>query len=483
MREPRRPAHARPVTANAVRPPSLSPAPERRPRHGSSLRRIVAAPASALLPGLGQLANGRRRAALAIGLPALALLALVTLVVRGMQPVELAATLVDPAVLRTLMTVSLVILIIRLVVVLHAFFDRRYLVRPTMLEGASLVVALGIVAAPHALGQWYAQAAEQAFGQFFQGGLVASERREEPQPSFATTPVGPAANQRLNVLIVGIDSRRGHNATLTDTMMLASLDRTLGTVSLISVPRDLVGVPLGNGDRFGPKLNSLYGYASRHPEEFPKGPMRTLQDAIGALLKVPVHYYAVMDFKGFVRMIDEVGGVDVHLKKPLVDPRYPGYGKQPDGLRIEAGDQHLDGVLALAYVRSRYAVDGSDFSRARRQQEVLVSLRDKLLEGGSVFYRLPALLETLGDNVRTDLPPSMLPSLAALLDSKRGKAVSSVVIERPLVKSGNRTPYGSVQIPRLKAIRAMAAALMPPPGTPPAEWPPADSTTATSATP
>ena len=163
-------------------------------------------------------------------------------------------------------------------------------------------------------------------------------------------------------------------------------------------------MPLGNGDKFGPKLNSLYGYASRHPEEFPKGPMRTLQDAIGALLKVPVHYYAVMDFKGFVRMIDEAGGVDVHLKKPLIDPKYPGL-KASGGLRIEAGDQHLDGKLALAYVRSRYAVDGSDFSRARRQQEVLVSLRNKLLDGGSVFYRLPALLETFGDNVRTDLPP------------------------------------------------------------------------------
>ena len=421
MREPRRPAHARPVTANAVRPPSEPPAPERPPRQPSSPRRILAAPASAVLPGLGQLANGRRRLALAIGVPALAVLALVTLVIRGTPPIELAATLVDPAVLRTLMTVSLVVLVLRAGIVLHAFFDRRYRVRPTVLEAASLVLALALVAAPHAVGQWYGGAAEQAFGQFFEGDMVASERGDEPLPSFATTPVGPSADQRLNVLIVGIDSRKGHQATLTDTMMLASLDRTLGTVSLISVPRDLVSVPLGNGDKFGPKLNSLYGYASRNPDEFPKGPMRTLQDAVGALLKVPVHYYAVMDFKGFVRMIDEAGGVDVHLKKPLIDPKYPGYGKQPDGLRIEAGDQHLDGVLALAYVRSRYSADGSDFSRARRQQEVLVSLRDKLLDGGSVFYRLPALLETFGDNVRTDLPPSMLPSLAALLDAKRGQ--------------------------------------------------------------
>ena len=412
----------------------------------------------------------------------MALVALVAMLVRWTPPMELAATLVDPAVLRTLMTVSLVVLAVRLGVVLHAFFDGRYQVRPTVLEASGLLLALGMVAAPHAVAQWYAGAAEQAFGQFFQGDMVASGRSEEPLPSFATTPVGPAADQRLNVLIVGIDSRKGHQAALTDTMMLASLDRTLGTVSLISVPRDLVGVPLGNGDKFGPKLNSLYGYATRHPEEFPRGPMRSLQDAVGALLKVPVHYYAVMDFKGFVRMIDEAGGVDVHLAKAIVDPKYPGLAKS-GGLRIEAGDQHLDGERALAYVRSRYAIDGSDFARARRQQEVLVSLRNKLLDGGSVFYRLPALLETFGDNVRTDLPPSMLPSLAALLDAKGTSSVTSVVIERPLVKSGNRSPYGSVQIPRLKAIRAMAAALLPPPGTPPADWPPAAAGASGAATP
>jgi LCP family protein required for cell wall assembly len=477
MRESRRPVHARPVSPNAVRAPSEPPPVERVPGRPSSLRRIVAAPASAVLPGLGQLVNGRILLALVIGAPVLATLAFVALVVRGTALVELAATLVDPAVLRTLMTVSLVVLAVRLMVVLHAFFDRRYRARPTLLEAAGLLLALGLVAAPHAVGHWYAGAAEAAFGRFFQVDLVASGSSAE-----APAPVAPADDERLNVLIVGIDSRKGHQAVLTDTMMLASLDRTLGTASLISIPRDTINVPLGNGDKFGPKLNSLYAYATRHPEEFPNGPMRALEDAVGALLKAPVHYYAVVDFDAFVRLVDEAGGVDVHLEKALVDPEYPGMRKT-GGLRIEAGDQRLDGALALAYVRSRHSADGSDFARAGRQQEVIVGLRDRLLEGGSVFFRLPALLDTFGDHVRTDLPPSMLPSLAAVLDAKGVDTVRSVVIQRPLVKSGNRSPYGSVQIPRIKAIREMAAALMPPPGTPSAEWPPADPTTARSTTP
>ena len=474
MREPRRPAHARPVSANAVRSPSQPPAPERVRGRPTSLRRLVAAPASAVLPGLGQLVNGRLRLALLIGVPAVFTAAAVVATFRGVPAVELAATLVNPTVIRTLMTLSLVLLVVRLIVVLHAFFDARYRVRPTLLEGASLVLALGLVVAPHVIGNWYAGAAEQAFGQFFQVDLAASKASEDAPP-----PVAPASDERLNVLLVGIDSRKGHEAALTDTMMLASLDRTLGTVSLISIPRDLVNVPLGNHNTFGPKLNSLYGYARRHPEEFPRGPMRALEDAVGALLAVHVDYYAVMDFKGFVRMIDEAGGVDVHLAKALVDPKYPGLSKV-GGLRIEAGDQHLDGDLALAYVRSRKAVDGSDFARAHRQQEVIVSLRNRLMNGGSLFVRLPALLKTFGDNVRTDLPPSMLPSLAALFDAKKADVVTSVVIERPLVKGATKAPYGSVQLPRLKAIREMAAALMPSPGTPPVDWSPTTATTAGS---
>ena len=82
---------------------------------------------------------------------------------------------------------------------------------------------------------------------------------------------GRPSDERINVLLLGVDSTDKRTATLTDTMMVVSLDPVGNTVSMVSVPRDLVNVPLGNGDVFGPKLNSLMSYADRHPDEFPKG--------------------------------------------------------------------------------------------------------------------------------------------------------------------------------------------------------------------
>src|SRR5262249_59201990 len=114
----------------------------------------------------------------------------------------------------------------------------------------------------------------------------------------------PADDERVNVLVIG----RRNDSPLTDTMMLVSIDRTLGTATLVSIPRDMVDVPLGNGDTFSMKLNALYGYVERHPDQFPNGAMRTLKDAVGALLGIRVQYYADMRFDGFVRMVELAGG-------------------------------------------------------------------------------------------------------------------------------------------------------------------------------
>ena len=145
-------------------------------------------------------------------------------------------------------------------------------------------------------------------------------------------------------------------------MMVASLDPVGHTVSLLSLPRDLIDMPLGNGDTFGPKLNSLMSYADRNPKQFPKGGMRTLEDAVGALLDIPIHYYARLDFRGLIKMVDAVGGVDIVAPRAFEDPGYDGYGLGRKGFSITAGKHHLDGADALAYARSRKALGESDFT-------------------------------------------------------------------------------------------------------------------------
>jgi LCP family protein required for cell wall assembly len=325
--------------------------------HPDDLRRTGGAILSAIIPGLGQLANGRWRPAALFFLPVAAVAIVAAGILRAAQPAKLLAWVVDPSVLHALMGASLVILAIRMLAALHAFFDRRYASRPGLAALAFLALSLGSVAAPHALVQWYGAAADQAFGRFFSGSSAQA----------SATFIPPRDDERLNVLIVGIDKTAERTATLTDTMMLVSLDRRTGSASIVSIPRDLVDVPLGNGSTFAPKLNSLYGFADRHPDQFPKGGLRALEDAVGALLGVRVHAYAELDFSAFVRVVDLAGGVEVHVARAIDDPDYPGYAGGPRGFAISEGDHHLDGITALAYARSRKGLGDSDFTRAARK--------------------------------------------------------------------------------------------------------------------
>jgi LCP family protein required for cell wall assembly len=258
-------------------------------------------------------------------------------------------------------------------------------------------------------------------------------------------------------------------------MMVASLDPVGRTISLVSLPRDLVDVPLGNGDVYGPKLNSLMSYADRHPDDFPGGGREALREAVAALLDGPIHYTATMDFVGFVKMIDAVGGVDIAVAEGFTDPAYDGYGLAGPGWSVEAGPNHFDGMSALAYVRSRKAEGETDFTRQTRQQEILLALREKFTAGGSLVFALPDLLEALGDTVRTDFPVDRLPAMAAIADEISADRIVRVVIRFPLV-GGTTNRYGSVQVPNITAIQSMAQLLFGPPGTRPIPWPTPDPT-------
>jgi LCP family protein required for cell wall assembly len=237
---------------------------------------------------------------------------------------------------------------------------------------------------------------------------------------------------------------------------------------MVSVPRDLASVPLGNGNVFGPKINSLMSWGDHHPAEFPNGGVPALEGAIGALLGIPIHYYATVDLRGFVKMVDAVGGVDINVTKSLSDPNYGGFGVGP-GWSIEPGLHHLDGANALAYARIRKSTGESDFTRAARQQEVLVALRDRAV-GAGILLSLPQLLSAVGGAIRTDLPADRLPELAALAEQIDGSSTTKVVLGGPMIKSGGSSPYGSIFLPVPARIAAMARVVFGPPGQSPV-WP------------
>ena len=421
-------------------------------------RRLAAAGLSAALPGLGQAFNRRSRLASLFLVPSLLLLGIAIVVFSTQSLTRLAAFIVAGPVLATLLTINLFLLVWRLLAVGQAFLDTRRSGQTGRLGVVGIAFIALAVVVPHLLVYQYGTVFRDSFASVFDpsGG----------RPDGALAPAGPASNERLTVLLVGADRSPSRNTNLTDTMIVASLDPIGRTVSMVSVPRDLIDVPLGNGDTFGPKLNSLVEYADRHRDQFPDGGMATLRKAIGALLGVDIHYQAEVNLNGFRRMVDAVGGVDIDVTRPIDDSAYDG----GQGFSIDVGRHHLDGRTALAYVRSRKGLGDSDFTRAIRQQQVLVALRDTVTKDGSLLWELPDLLRAVGGAIRTDMPTQRLPELAAIVDEVGHGDVVTALVRHPLVRSVD-SRYGSSLEPDLAAIRAMSAELFPAPGVAPTPWP------------
>jgi polyisoprenyl-teichoic acid--peptidoglycan teichoic acid transferase len=408
--------------------------------------------------------NRRPQLAILFAGPTLVLVLAVLVLLQLQSPARLIAWVVAPQVLGALLFLNIVVLAWRLLAVGQAFLDSGWR-GPTGRLGVGGLVAIALlVALPHLVVYRYGTILGATFATIFTSAGFADDPGGTPGPV-------PAEGARINVLLVGVDKLPNRAATLTDTLMVASLDPVGKSVSLLSVPRDLVDTPLGNGDTFGPKLNSLLGYADAHRDRFPNGGIRTLEDAVGALLAIPIHYYARIDFVGFIDMVDSVGGVDVTVTKGFEDPGYDGFGFGRRGWSITAGENHLDGPNALAYARSRKAAGESDFTRAARQQQILVALRDSATSGGNLLFQLPGLLEAVGRTIRSDVPVDKLPALAAIMEEISKRNVVSAVIRYPLVHPKS-TRYGDSQEPDLVAIRAVVANLFPPPGTLPKGWTP-----------
>ena len=199
---------------------------------------------------------------------------------------------------------------------------------------------------------------------------------------------------RTNVLILG-QGDPGHDGEgLTDTMMVISYDATSKRVAEISVPRDLrVNIP-GYGTGKINSANSLGGSA-------------LASQVVSSTLGIPINYVVQTDFTGLKELVDAVGGIDVNVKDRLVDTEYPCDYNQYKvcGLDIEPGQQHMNGTVALEYVRCRKGTCGNDFGRAARQQEVISLVRQKLVRWQLALNPKQLILVTnaVRDSLKTDL--------------------------------------------------------------------------------
>ena len=421
--------------------------------------------ASALIPGLGQLLQGRRRAALISVAPLLALVSLFLIGAATSGLVALAASFANPGRLALLTLLLILMIPWRALVVLDAArgSDRR--------AALSLLVVLAMMigAAPHAGAALITSRAGSTVDDVFSG-----FESVEPGTSASPTPTPPPLGDRFTMLLVGADAMGSRTSFNTDSMIIASWDRVGGWVSTISIPRDIVNVPLGNGDVWEPKINSLWPAAQHNKELFPDGPAVGLRRALGAMFGITIDATAVIAIPTFRTLIDDIGGVDVHISRTIVDATYrTGAFK---GVRLPKGYWHLDGNCALAYARVRKAPGTDDFNRGSRQQELLVAIRNQLAASGNILSNGLALLSALGDGVRTDLNQALLPVLAEGAEGFDTKKIVSAQMRAGdgilrYRRADEPSPYGSVVFFNAKRALQLGARLFPAPGTRPYGWP------------
>jgi LCP family protein required for cell wall assembly len=235
----------------------------------------------------------------------------------------------------------------------------------------------------------------------------------------------------------------------TDTIMLVSLDPVGMTAGILSIPRDLwVNIPGFGFD----KINKAYfdAEAYRLPGGGPALAMQTVQDLLG----IPVNYYAVVDFYSFTTLIDDIGGIDVNVPESTlkIDPIGPG-----NTIKLHKGLNHLDGATALAYARDRNTA-GGDFDRARRQQQVIYAIRDKVLSLNmlpTLAASAPKLYRAAANGLRTNLTLDQVIALAWTAKGIPSQNITSGIIGPDQLQSITSINGLEVLVPNLSKVQEL----------------------------
>jgi len=215
---------------------------------------------------------------------------------------------------------------------------------------------------------------------------------------------------RTNFLLLGIAGENHEGVDLTDTMIFISIDFVKNDVLFLSLPRDIWL------DSLKDKINTAYHYGE---EKKQAGGFMLSRTSVEEVTGQPIHYTLLLDFAGFKKLIDLVGGIDVEVENSFIDKKYPLAGRENDlcngdkeykcryeTVKFDKGIQHMDGERALKFVRSRYAEgdEGTDFARGKRQQKIIVAFQKKLLSLNNLsLNKINQFIRTLKETIKTDL--------------------------------------------------------------------------------
>lgn len=255
---------------------------------------------------------------------------------------------------------------------------------------------------------------------------------------------------RINILVLGTGGAGHEGPDLTDTIILTSIDWDGQDVAMVSIPRDLWAPSLSA------KINAAYAFGQTQGNG-----LALAKKTVRELFDLPIHYAARIDFDGFTRAVDLVGGLDINVDQGFSDYRYPVPGRENDtcgvdikeatvqaailependlfpcryeNITFQKGLTHMDGVTALKFVRSRYGTgdEGSDFKRSARQQKVILAMRQKIFASQTLTNpeTIINLIATFDKSIDTDIKSNKVPLFIKLAQKIETGKIRNIVLD------------------------------------------------------
>ncbi|NBW31680.1 MAG: LytR family transcriptional regulator [bacterium] len=485
----------------AMRPAKTQPA----PIAPANLRATLL---TALLPGLGHLTLGDRRHAALFLTPVLTLAGATLLLVLVGGTTQLLILLVTPGSLALLGALNLLLVAWRLSALAHLLRGAQLLRRDRVLVA---IATLLLVAAPHLavgrsliafdelLNETFAETspspAPNASGSAAGSASPDASTEVSPGPSIGrgdgtgtlpsltvTTPwarpgeIPWGDDGKFDLLLLGSDAGNDRWSRRMDVMLLVEVDVATGRVAMFGFPRNMVNVPLPPGAArnaspcgcFTKLLNEVYTDATfYYPQLWPGdgsvSGIAAVRATISELAQRPIDAVLVADLWGVIKVVDAMGGIDMNVTEPIYDTNYPDPVLGSIQLRIDSGLQHFNGRLALAYARSRH--QDSDYGRMRRQQALLLAIRDQL--GAATILNAPALAAAAKGYVWTDLPRTSLPNLVDLFS----RAATAQVRLYRFAPSAYPAYLTAATIAKIRSVIASAFPVVASPSPSPSEVP------------
>lgn len=309
---------------------------------------------------------------------------------------------------------------------------RLHLSRPSkkgvLMGGALVFLVVGLI---FAKSFW-------SLGKVFQGGGASAILQDGVDPS----KLKGEGDGRVNILLLG-KGGDGHTAPdLTDTVLVASIDPINKKASLLSIPRDFWVTPQGLG---GMKVNAVYANAKSkvlngrkiddQQNAAERAGLDAIENEISEVIGIPIHYHIIIDFEGFKKAIDTVGGIDINVTKQ--NEIYEVLWDESTGrnytLDVKAGNQHFNGRRALFYSRSRNVSPRGDFDRTERQRLVIQAFKEKVMSAGTFANpaKVSSLMQNFGDHVRSNLSINEVMRLYDIGKNINGDGIASVGLADP----------------------------------------------------